>query len=144
MASEHLPATSPSEDAIEHAVESSGRPHSIRNGLLALTVALPWPFLLAFFGANGLLLWREPDAFLLLTGGMSMMVLFPLLKSVPQGDFIAGILIPVIWLAVVLLPPCLFCRRLGIKLLFGLLLGISFFSFLQAIIGLVVLKGGDV
>ena len=141
------PVAPPPEESIERPPHELVPPRPVRNGLLALACALVWPVLLFGIGwSTGLLVPTSWDDLVLVFGGLSVVLLIPFLMALPQqGELLAMVFIPLIWLAVVVLLPWLLRRRLGKKTyLFLLLLGISLFSLFQALLGLVMIATKNV
>ena len=136
------PVAPPPIDAIERPPHELVRPRPVRNGLLVFAAAVVWPILLGGVGwFSGLLSPSAPEDLVFLIGGLSVIFLVPIAMAMPQqGELLIMILLPFIWLAVVGLLPYLLRHKLGRRSRFlPLLLGISFFSLLQAMLGLLMI-----
>ena len=136
------PVAPPSIEDIERPPHALIPPRPVRNGLLAFACALLWPILLFGIGlSTGLLSPTSPDDLVFLFGGLSVFLLIPVAMVLPQqGELLVMVFIPIIWLAVVVLAPYLLRRRLGKgSYLFLLLLGISLFSLIQAVVGFLMI-----
>ena len=147
MMTEPPPVTPPLAASIERTPQLDARPRTLRNGLLALVAAAVWPILLGSIGWSiGLLSSQAPGDLLFLFGGASIICLLPIIYLMPQqADLLLLILVPVLWLAVVLLPPYVLRRRMGSTLFLCLmLLGISCFSVFQALLGLFMIASKNV
>ena len=81
------------------------------------------------------------NEWILLLGGVSMIFLLPVAYFAPdQAELVTVFLIPLFWLAAVFLPAYFLRRKAASKLvLYLMLLGISCFSLVQCLIGLLMI-----
>jgi len=141
------PFTSPSVETDSRPSQREVRTRTVRNGVLSFATAAVWPLLLGWLGwSMGLYSSDMNNEWVLLLGGVSMVVLLPVAYFAPdQAELVTVFLIPLFWLAAVFLPAYFLRRKAASKLVLGLmLLGVSGISLCQALLGLLMLATKNV
>lgn len=110
--------------------------------IVSLLLMLPWPLIAA------ILLWDQFDQAneaLLMLGGLTAMLLFPLILAGQYADILFATAISLVWLIAWLAPPLLLRRRVaGDSGVLAMWAGQTIFAILQVVMGALLIIGKSV